>query len=694
MIESRVRALARSFKSDVWGDAAKPLSGRPALSASGRHPRLRAPRGLIRLAPALVIAALILGSLPASVAAATSQTITFTSGTTAVVGGTYTATATGGGSGNPVTFTIDGMSTAGCSITSGSVSFTAVGHCIIDANQAGNAYFDAAPQVQQTVTVSAGTQATLTITGPATKTYGNSPFAPTTSGGSGTGAITFTSSTSSFCTATSSATVTIVAAGACIVTATKAADTNYSATTSAAFTVTVAIGSQAITWTSTAPTAAQVGGTYTPTATGGASGNTVTFSIDAMTASGVCSGTSPISFDGPGTCIIDANQAGTATHYSAAPQVQQTIVVGGQTIVFTSTAPTAANAGGATYTPTAIATSFLPVTLKIDSSSSAVCSMTAGVVSFTWSCICFIDSNQSGNASYLAAPQVQQTFAVGSQTITFASTAPTAAVVGGATYTPIAIATSGLTVAITIDSSSSAVCSISGGVVSFTAAGTCIIDANQAGDANYGAAPQVQQTFSVGATSQTITFTSTAPTAAVVGGATYTPAATATSGLTVTFTIDSSSSAVCSITGGVVSFTAAGTCTIDADQAGNASFSAATQVQQSFVVATAPGVATHLTVSIAANPTIAGAAHSVTVTVLDANGNIATGYSGTIHFNASEPAATVPANYTFTAADAGVHTFSYLLSPVVFRTAGTQALRARDTMTGTITGVQTGIVVQ
>jgi len=143
----------------------------------------------------------------------------------------------------------------------------------------------------------------------------------------------------------------------------------------------------------------------------------------------------------------------------------------------------------------------------------------------------------------------------------------------------------------------------------------------------------------------------------------------------------------------VVSFTAAGTCTIDADQAGNASFSAATQVQQSFVVATAPGVATHLTVSIAANPTIAGAAHSVTVTVLDANGNIATGYSGTIHFNASEPAATVPANYTFTAADAGVHTFSYLLSPVVFRTAGTQALRARDTMTGTITGVQTGIVV-
>jgi large repetitive protein len=34
-------------------------------------------------------------------------------------------------------------------------------------------------------------------------------------------------------------------------------------------------------------------------------------------------------------------------------------------------------------------------------------------------------------------------------------------------------------------------------VVSFTAAGTCVVDANQAGSANWNAAPQVQQSFSV-----------------------------------------------------------------------------------------------------------------------------------------------------------------------------------------------------
>ena len=143
---------------------------------------------------------------------------------------------------------------------------------------------------------------------------------------------------------------------------------------------------------------------------------------------------------------------------------------------------------------------------------------------------------------------------------------------GGATYTPTATSTSGLTVTITVAAASSSVCSINGGgVVSFQAAGTCTLDANQAGNAIWNAAPQVTQGFTVSKGSQTITFTSTAPTAATVGGATYTPTATATSGLTVTITVAAASSSVCSINGGgVVSFQAAGTCTLDANQAGNA----------------------------------------------------------------------------------------------------------------------------
>ena len=47
----------------------------------------------------------------------------------------------------------------------------------------------------------------------------------------------------------------------------------------------------------------------------------------------------------------------------------------------------------------------------------------------------------------------------------------------------------------------------------------------------------------------------------------------------------------------------------------------------------------------------------VTVTALDAFGNIATGYTGTVHFTSTDGAAALPGNYTFTGGDAGVHTF-------------------------------------
>ena len=108
-----------------------------------------------------------------------------------------------------------------------------------------------------------------------------------------------------------------------------------------------------------------------------------------------------------------------------------------------------------------------------------------------------------------------------------------------------------------------------------------------------------------------------------------------------------------------------------------------------------PTVVTTLSVSGIANPYVAGAAHSVTVTAKNTSGNVATGYRGTVHFTSSDAKAKLPANYTFTTADAGVHTFSSALSPALtLKTAGTQWVRARDTVTSTITGVQSGIVVK
>jgi Bacterial pre-peptidase C-terminal domain len=89
------------------------------------------------------------------------------------------------------------------------------------------------------------------------------------------------------------------------------------------------------------------------------------------------------------------------------------------------------------------------------------------------------------------------------------------------------------------------------------------------------------------------------------------------------------------------------------------------------------------------NPTSVGASHSFTVTARSACGNTSVGYMGTIHFSSSDTAASLPADYMFTPADSGSHTFT-----ATFNTGGTQSLTATDTTTSSITGTQSGIVVK
>jgi PKD repeat protein len=128
----------------------------------------------------------------------------------------------------------------------------------------------------------------------------------------------------------------------------------------------------------------------------------------------------------------------------------------------------------------------------------------------------------------------------------------------------------------------------------------------------------------VGKGSQVITLISTAPASATVGGPAYQVAATASSGLPVAFS--SGTASVCSVSGSTVSFIAAGTCTIDANQAGSADFAAAPQVQQSFSVATtpasAPAVIVTSTLTAKLTPTIAPNSN---FSILGATFNPATG---------------------------------------------------------------------
>ena len=85
----------------------------------------------------------------------------------------------------------------------------------------------------------------------------------------------------------------------------------------------------------------------------------------------------------------------------------------------------------------------------------------------------------------------------------------------------------------------------------------------------------------------------------------------------------------------------------------------------------------------------AGASFSVSVVALDAGGNVAVGYAGTVHFASTDSLASLPANYTFTAADAGSHTFM-----VTFSSPGFESLTVSDADVPGIITTYSGIAVE
>jgi hypothetical protein len=70
----------------------------------------------------------------------------------------------------------------------------------------------------------------------------------------------------------------------------------------------------------------------------------------------------------------------------------------------------------------------------------------------------------------------------------------------------------------------------------------------------------------------------------------------------------------------------------------------------------------------------------VVVELVDQYGNVVDNYTGTIHFTLSDPLGLAPADYTFTAGDGGIHTFT---AGVSFGTPGDQTITVTD---GTLTG--------
>jgi len=496
-----------------------------------------------------------------------SQTITFQGyPLTAAFGGSPVLVGAIASSGLTVSF--NSQTTAVCTVSGTTVTLAAVGTCTIQATQGGNANYAAATPVSQSFPVTPENQ-TITFGSLASQVFGTSPFAVSATASSGL-AVGFSSQTTAVCTV-SGTTVTLVGAGTCTIQATQSGNANYAAATPVSQGFTVTQASQTITF---GTLASQAFGTspFTVSATA-TSGLAVSFTSQTASVCAV-SGTM-VTLAAVGTCTIQATQTGNA-NYAAAAAVTQSFAVtpGSQSITFGALASQVF--GTAPFTVSATATSGLAVTFA--SQTTSVCTVSGATVTLAAVGTCTLQATQAGNANYAAASAVSQSFSVtqASQTIAFGTLANEP--MGTAPFTVSATASSGL--AVSFASQTTSVCTVSGTTVTLAAVGTCTIQATQAGNANYAAATAVSQSFTVTAASQTITFGSLSN--QPLGSAPFAASATASSGLAVSFS--SLTTAVCTVSGTTVTLIAAGTCTIQATQTGNANYAAATPVSQGFTV--------------------------------------------------------------------------------------------------------------
>ncbi len=150
---------------------------------------------------------------------------------------------------------------------------------------------------------------------------------------------------------------------------------------------------------------------------------------------------------------------------------------------------------------------------------------------------------------------------------------------GDANFSVSATASSGLPVSFSIVSGPA---TISGSTVHITGAGSVTVRASQAGDGNYNAAPDVDQSFEVAKAAQGITFAALSN--KTYGDAPFTVAATGGgSGNPVTFGA-SGNCTLSGASGSTITITGAGSCTVTASQTGNANYIAAPDVSRSFAI--------------------------------------------------------------------------------------------------------------
>lgn len=453
-------------------------------------------------------------------------------------------------------------------IVAGQLHIVAAGASVITASQPGNSNYNAAPAVQQTLTV---TRSSQTITFPVLDpvTYGDPDFEAGATASSGL-TVTYSSGNEGVATVAGGL-IRINGAGTAVITASQGGNDNYDAAVNVQRTLTVNKAQQSISF-SPVPSPAFGDPDFTLAATA-TSVLPVTFT-GSNNAVATISGTN-VHITGAGSAVITASQPGDQ-NYLAAPQIQQTLVISraAQTITFPELP--AVTFLDPDINPGASSSSGLPVAYT--SSNTSVAVITGGLIQITGAGTAVITASQAGDTDYEAASAVTRTLVVGKadQSITFP--AMSTVTYGDPAVTGEATASSGLSVIYA--SSNTSVASVSGSMIIINAAGTATITASQPGNENYNPAADQTQVLTVSKAGQIITFNEL--TSSVFGDPDFSLSATSTSGLPVSYV--SSDDGVATLDGSAVHITGAGSAVITASQAGNENYLPATEVSQILLV--------------------------------------------------------------------------------------------------------------
>lgn len=526
------------------------------------------------------------GSPVLSVTRTAQAALTMTSALSTVFGQNITLSATGGSGTGALSYA---TISSPCFIAASIVTPVSAGTCVVVATRAGDTnYLD--QTLSNTVDIAAATQSAVNLTSAPTVVYG-STLPLTASGGTGSGAFTF-AKVSGACDVTGT-TLTPLSAGECVVHVRKAADSSYAISAwSQDFTVTIM--KKPLTFSVTLSpglrqyNGSSVVGLATTTASnlvGVEPGDEVNVDHSKLVATVT---TPAVGVNKPVTVVV---QDGYLTGESAGNYVTPTLV-GTPMLTITQT-----NQSGISFANTASVPFGQNLNLVASggsgsgtltiSQANGPCTVTNNVLSSTGVGTCSVTATRASDATYLiesTTANITITRAV--QTLNFTSVVPEEPMPGDS-YTPVAVSSGGEAVSFAITNGSVTICTLSNGVVSFIAAGQCVITASQAGTTNYLPASSVSQTIAVGMLNQTITFP--AITDRDFGSAAFVASASVNSNLTLSYL--STSGSICSVnSSGLITPSAVGTCSITISQAaGDDVFAPASPVTRTFrVVAIVP----------------------------------------------------------------------------------------------------------